>query len=250
MKNMRRGITGIFLGLTAGFLLAGCGASLPEMTQEQEDQIVNYAVALAVKYHARSQSRLVDLSLYEETEDSSPGQTSEPEKPEGSDDQKEGGMDPVKETDTTDISQGTTARSTLEGFYGLEGIRIDYTGAYFCDTYPGESDEEFFFEVEATAGMKILAVSFELHNVSDSAAEIDLLSVSPRIRLILNDGRGIPILTSVLPDDLVTYQGVVDAGETVKLVILAEVEKADAGEIQKLEMTMKSDSASARINLQ
>ena len=249
MKNMRRGITGLFLGLMAGLLLTGCGASLPEMTQEQEDQIVNYAVALAVKYHARSVSRLVDLSLYESMEENSPSQAPAPEEPEGADDQNKGGMDPVKETETTDISQETAVQSTLEGFYGLEGIRIDYTGAYFCDVYPEESDEEFFFMVEATAGMRILAVSFELHNVSDRAAEIDFLSESPRIRLVLN-GRSMPILTSVLPDDLATYQGVAEAGETVKLVILAEIEEADAGEIQTLEMTLKSDSDSARITLQ
>lgn len=248
MKDSVRKTAGIALGVLTGFLLTGCGAALPEMTQEQEEQIVNYAVALALKYHEGQESRLVDLSYYEEEESSEA--VSAPEASEDSDEQQKGGMDPVKDTDTADISEDNRVQSTIEGFFGLEGIRIDYTGAFFCDAYPEESGEELFLSVDATAGMKILAVSFEMQNISDSAANIDFLSVSPRIRLILNEGRSMPVLTSLLPEDLTTYQGTVEAGETVKLVILAEVEEADAGEIRTLEVTMKSDSNNARIKLQ
>lgn len=251
MKNSRKKTTGIILGILTGFLLTGCGATLPEMTEEQENQIVNYAVALAVRYHGGQESRLVELSLYDEKkEEDGSGNVSDPETPEDSDGQKEGGMDPVKDTDTSDISEENRVQSTIEGFFGLEGIRVDYTGAFFCDTYPEESDEELFFSVDATAGMKILAASFEIHNISDGAAEIDFLSASPRIRLILNEGRSMPILTTLLPEDLATYQGTLEAGDTVKLVILAEVEEASAGEIRTLEVTLKSDDSNARITLQ
>lgn len=251
MKNYKKRIAGVMLGTLTGLLLTGCGAALPEMTPEQEDQIVNYAAALALRYHGGCESRLVDLSLYDEEEEKGDSDNaSGPETPEDPDEEKKGGMDPVKDTATTDISETNKVQSTIEGFLGLEGIRIEYAGAFFCDTYPEESEEEVFFSVDATPGMKILAVPFDVHNDSDHAVEIDFLAVEPKVRLILNGGKSMPILTTPLLEDMTAYQGTVEAGETLRLVILAEVEAAEAGEIRSLEATMKSDAANARITLQ
>lgn len=47
-------------------LLAGCGEQLPELTDEQYDQTVEYAVSLLMKYSNNGQSRLVYIDAKEE----------------------------------------------------------------------------------------------------------------------------------------------------------------------------------------
>ena len=49
---------GLALILSVGLSLAGCGEKFPEMTQEQYDQTVEYAVGLLMKYSVNGQSKL------------------------------------------------------------------------------------------------------------------------------------------------------------------------------------------------
>ena len=49
-------------------VFTGCGATLPPMTEAQQDAVAEYAAALVMRHTRDYSSRLVDLSLYEEKE--------------------------------------------------------------------------------------------------------------------------------------------------------------------------------------
>ena len=55
------------MALTGLIFLSGC-ASFPEMTEEQEEAIVEYAAGLLIQNMKDYDSRLVDLSLYADPE--------------------------------------------------------------------------------------------------------------------------------------------------------------------------------------
>ena len=55
----------LIIGITAGVLLTGCGSSFPEMTQEEYDQTVQYAVNLLMKYSNNGVERLSSISALE-----------------------------------------------------------------------------------------------------------------------------------------------------------------------------------------
>lgn len=222
-------------------LMMGCG-KIPTMTPEQEEQIVNYAAAIALKYDAGYENRLVDLTQYpEETPGTDKEETEESE-----------GMDEVEDTDTTDISEnaGGTSSSSIEEFYGVSGVRIDYTGASYCDSYPEGSVEDYYFTLDATEGKRLLVLQFQVNNTTDAAVDVDFFSVAPRFRISVNGNSSKNILSTMLMDDLRTYIGTLQPGETVPLVLLAEIEEQDAGEIESLTLTMINESESVKISLQ
>ena len=63
---MRKGCT-FLCGIVAAMLVTGCGAVVPDLTQEETDLISEYAVGVLLKYDKNHGSRLVDTSEYEET---------------------------------------------------------------------------------------------------------------------------------------------------------------------------------------
>ena len=62
MKN--KSVRALFISLTAALLLTGC-SSFPEMTDEQYDQTVQYAVSLLMKYSNNGVERLSSISALE-----------------------------------------------------------------------------------------------------------------------------------------------------------------------------------------
>ena len=49
-------------------IFSGCGGRIPDMTEEEQEAISEYAAGLLLKYNTDQDSRLVDLELLEEQE--------------------------------------------------------------------------------------------------------------------------------------------------------------------------------------
>jgi len=235
---MKRTIA-VFLGFLMMVTLVGCN-SFPEMTQEQESQIVNYAAAVALKYDGNYENRLVDLSLYDEVKIPDASVEEEEEEP---------GMDPVEDTDTIDRSEGTGYHSSMEEFFGIDGITIEFDGCYFADSYPEGSVQENYFTLDASKGKKLLVMQFAVTNVSEKEILVDFFSVAPELKISLNGDTGVKGLSTILTDDLSVYKETMKKGEAVNLVLLAEISSEKATEIQKLDLTMKNGSETAKILL-
>ena len=61
----KRGIKALAIGVTMGLLLTGCGSQFPEMSDEEYDRTVQYAVSLLMKYSNNGVERLSSLSALE-----------------------------------------------------------------------------------------------------------------------------------------------------------------------------------------
>lgn len=238
----RKFVAGTCIVLVLG--LAGCGNAIPKMTEEQENQIVNYAVDVALKYDSGYEKNLVDLSLYEEEEKES---ITEPEK-EKDEKEEEKGMDPVADTPTVDISQDETAYSSMEEFFGLENVSIQFKEGYFADSYPQGSINDYF-NLNASSGKKLLVMKFEVANTSGTEQQVDFFGMNAVMTVSLNAKSNVQVLSTMLTDDLSTFRKSMNADEKAALVLLAEVEAEDATDVDSLIITMKSDSGSAKISL-
>ena len=221
----------VVIGALLLALLSGCG--VPAMTAEDEQRIVNYAANVALKYDGNYRDRLVDLSKYD---------TPLPEMPPV--EEESTGMDPVEDTDTIDVSGGQGPVSSIDEFYGLEEFAIDFVDYQTCKTYPDDSADDLYFSLEATGGKTLLVLKFQITNESAQSAVLDMLSLKPVLRLQINGERNVGVMQTMLLDDIVSYKGTLDAGESIDLVLLAQIEESYEGNITQIALNMRKSDAS------
>ncbi len=231
-------VTTICIGSLSVF--SGCGAALPDMTKEQEDAIVEYAADVVMRYTKDYDSKLVDLSLYAEE--------TQPEEPEEVPPEEETPSQ-TPDTPVVDISEeepeGDIAQVLLP-----EGITLRFTGSRAVDTYPDGDSANPYFAMDASAGNKMLVLEFLLGNTTGETQEVDLYSMAPRFTLLINDTEKQPVLATMLLDDLSTYMGSLEAGEEVKLVLIAEIDENLAESIETLRLSVSAGGNSVVMPLQ
>lgn len=248
---MKKGKIGIICVAIASFFMTACGSTVPEMTEEQNAQVVEYAAGLLLKYDENYHSRLV-----EETEE--PVKETEAETLEKESEQEEETTaslqeEPEKETeviDRTQEAQGSAARS-IEEFYGIDGVTIAYAGYEVKDTYPDASadSDELILAMGATSGCKLLVLNFEVNNISGSDVNLDMLSLNTRFKISINGETPRYVLTTMLMDDLSSYVGTIAAGTSQRLVLVCEIPTEKANTIQTLSLNMKNVSEDGTISL-
>ncbi|MGN1149033.1 MAG: hypothetical protein ACI4TB_11445 [Lachnospiraceae bacterium] len=220
-------------------LFSGCGEKLPQMTEEQENQIVEYAAGIVMQHMRDDESRLVDLSLYEEKPEDVP-QESEPET---------GKMDETADTETIDIT-GEGNFGTLDELLVPQGISIIYTGCKIVDSYPDDESGNPYFALDASTGKKLLVMQFSLQNMTETEIEVDIFSLFPKFTVTINGTEKESVLSTMLLDDLSTYIGNMAGGEEVALVLLTEVDSSVSEMIDSLQLKVKTDDGSVTTLLQ
>lgn len=223
-------------------LFTGCGATLPSMTDAQQDAIAEYAAALVMRHTRDYSSRLVDLSLYEEKE---PETIEEPES---------GGMDETADTPVIDNSDNNnideTVYQSIDALLVPDGVVITYMGSRILDSYPeNQEDDDLFFALDASTGKKLLVLRFSLQNTTGEEKNLDIFSVAPRCTIKINDTERTHVISTMLLDDLSTYIGSLAAGEEISLVLLAEIDNT-LDTIENLELTVSTSEESAVTLLQ
>lgn len=238
---------GTFLcGILAAALLSGCGAAMPNLTQEETDLITEYAVNVLLKYDKRHKSRLVDTSAYdtvaEEVAEEIPEEIPEEEP------QQE---NPANDTEVIDVSQDveTVLPTTIEEYYGIEDITFQYLGYDLMQSYPsGGNEEAMFFSMDATEGSQLLVIRFMASNVSSADKTLNMIDYGARFRVSVNGGTAKSVLTTMLLDDLQSYNDVIPAGYNVELVSIVEVPQSES--IGTIEFILRGRDENVPIILQ
>lgn len=243
MKKLRV----LLCGLSVSFILSGCGAAVPELTEEENDIITEYTVSLLLKYDKYYNSRLVDLTAYEEQADS---EQNEPDDYGALEDEpipEENNESAESNTEVIDISEKA---STIEEFYGIEGFSFQYTGCDLMSEYPDMSEDsaDAYFAMQATPGTQLLVLKFMVNNQSGSDRELDMLSYGLRTRVSINGESSKSTLSTMLLNDLHTYKGVL--GESSSTELVAVVEVPEGTYIESLSLILRSDVDSAELALQ
>ncbi|MDE6714798.1 MAG: hypothetical protein K2K20_13820 [Lachnospiraceae bacterium] len=69
MKNYMAGISTAFVGAVLMMSLSGCGNAIPDMTEEQQSMVTEYAAQLLLKYDANYQSTILTEEQSREAEE-------------------------------------------------------------------------------------------------------------------------------------------------------------------------------------
>lgn len=217
--------------------LTGCG-SFPNLTDEEQDIIAEYAADLLIKYTANSPNRLTDTTGVV-------AQTPEPieeEKPVVEEEVvEEVPQNDAEVLDSTsqEMQEATSTYATIADALLLQGVMVDYQEYSILDSYPdgGES----YFSLDATSGSKLLVLRFNITNNSSESIALDFMESSTRFKVSL-DGMGYKnTLATMLLDDLSTYVGTIPAGGMEEVVLITEWKEEDLNNISALTFYIKNN---------
>ncbi|WP_342756068.1 hypothetical protein [Kineothrix sedimenti] len=233
--NMRRGKKiGIVLVAAMSLMLTACGESVPEMTEEENAQVVEYAAGLLLKYDQNYENRLV------EEEPEAAGKTSEKERAESGEIEQEPQV-LQKETWTANTS-AVEANNSDQGFCGIQGVEVKYINYELTDVYPDENVEEASYAMSAESGYKFLVLNFEMKNTTQQDIDVNMASTGAKFKISVNGGQPEYALTTILLNDLSTFMGTIGVGDTKDLVLVGEVSEQEANAIWSVALALGEES--------
>ncbi len=233
---MRRGKKiGIVLVAAISLMLTACGESVPEMTEEENAQVVEYAAGLLLKYDQNYENRLVEEDPEAEEK------ASEKEKTE-SDEVKQEPQASQKETQTVNTS-AVDASNNVQGFYGIKGVELKYIGYELKDVYPDGNMEEASYAMSAESGYKLLVLNFEMKNTTQQDVDVNMASTGVKFKISVNGGQPEYALTTILPNDLSTFMGTIGVEDTKDLVLVGEVSEQEASSIWSVALALGDGSS-------
>ncbi len=226
---------GKVLGLFAmsAMLLTGCIDAMPELTAEQSDIITEYAAGLLLKYSPNYNYRIAD------EEEVLAAMAARQEAAEA---ESETAAETEPETEQIQFVADLDFAAEL----GIDDLIIRYQSFEVCSAYPGDNTG---FSVDAAQGKKLLVMHFDLEGLPEEDIDCNLFDYELKMRVNINDSGSVPVLSTLIPNDLGTYMDIVPAGEIVDVVAVAEIDDMTAEEIQTLTLYAASNSQSCAVKL-
>ncbi len=226
-------IFGIIILMLSTFI-SGCGASIPDLSEEQTELITEYAAGLMIKYNNVSSRNLLNEEQMEvEEEKEAEKREKERKKEEAAkaylEAQEKANVDSEKEGDDSNkagVKNSTPEISDMAYFYGLEGFAVTYSGYQLCQSYPDESREDYFLAMDATAGKQLCILQFQVTNTTAEDKEFDMFAKKPIFYLSIDGGEKIPVQSTLLLDDLSSYKGVIATGNSEQMVLAFEIDES------------------------
>lgn len=233
---MKKRLGAFLLVLNMMLMISGCGNSIPDMSEGQMDSIGEYVAITLMKYDANHRSRLVDLSKYEDE-----AEVVEPEQEYSKPESEQTNEPELQEPEV--IEPQVPEFESIHDFMGLPaGVTVTLEGMRICDTYPEAEDENGFFYLEASDNKKLVVLHFLVTNQSGEAQSLNFMEAGNIYRLKMGDTYLRNALTTMLLDDMVTYMGTLEPGDSERLVLLFEGEAEYANESQKMNLILKNES--------
>lgn len=234
----------------AAVLLTGCGEAVTPLTESEEAIVIQYSAGTLAKHNSFQQEGLT--AVYPEEED--PEQEEEvkettEEKPE-EEKQKEEKQKPEddKQKEETQQSEDTSqqaGQSTFTEALAVSGVEFSYKDYSIVNSY-SQGD---YFSLDASAGKVFMLLNINITNTKDSAVECNLLEKQPKFTLKLNEDKGVSNEMTILTNDVATYAGTLEAGQTEAGILLFEVPEAAVENITSMQLTLEMNGKTTEIQM-
>ena len=137
-------------------------------------------------------------------------------------------------------------QADAEQVLGLQDVSLTYSGYEVDEFYP-KNGNEIYFVMNATPGNNLLVVKFTLRNLLNEEQDIQIQPGTVRVKIIMN-GEEENALTTMLLNDLATYQGTLGPNEETELVVVGEYPVEDLQSIDSLSVKLKYESCEVVLN--
>lgn len=209
-------LTLVAAAVSSACLLGGCGTAMYELTDEEQDIIVQYAAHALAKYNTYQKDGLTNAPEEEEKQETASEQTTETQQTE-----TENGDSQNTQTagsDTAQAGEQSHKISLAEAIGHGTDLNVSFTSAELTDRY--QTDETY--SVTAPAGKTYLVMKFAVTNPGTEPVAVDSLNYGPEFSVKTGETEASAELT-ILPNDFSTYQGSIEAGQTIENVLIFAV---------------------------
>lgn len=238
MKKFKRYLCIAVAGMM--LLLTGCGKELYELTAEEENLIIHSAAYFVAKHNIQQKDGVSGYplpdSFEEETESESESETESETESEG------GGNASGGETEKPKPSEDMVTLAELIGH--AKDLKVTYEGSSITNSYM----EGSAYLVDAELGKTFYVMKFKLTNTTNAAVEVNNAQKSPIVRLV-TDKVKVKSEVTFLASDFSTYQGTLEAGESVETILLFEVSEAVAEQISAPTLQITVEKTTKNIKL-
>lgn len=222
--------------LASTVVLGGCGTSLYELTDDEEDLIVSAAAQAVAKHNIFQSDGITDVEP--ETEPQMQENTTEQDT-----------QQVQEETNTNTNTGGTktntqTKEITLSDLLG-KNLKVSYKGYSTASSY----QEGDYFSVNATPGKTLIIMNINVKNTGKKNIKIDMLSKDVTFYGCFNGTDRIVEKKILSTKNLSTYQGKIKPGKSIKTVLAFEVSKKQADEISTQDLQVEMDGQMYQVTM-
>lgn len=236
---IRKGVT---VAAVLCVFLSGCGTSVAQLTEDEEQIIVAYASGAVAKANKHQKQGLTYPPAEEEEVPV--------EEPSDSDEENE-----VQEEQSPDSSSGqdrienqteeTAEEMTFTEALNISGLTAEYHGYQVKENYM-EGD---YFALYAEAGKMYLIVNVGLTNTTEQPLECNLLGKNLQCSLWVNGTEVADAAATILLTDFISYINTLEAGASEETIMIFELAKEEAEAIEQIGLRLTVDGTSYQIKL-
>lgn len=222
--------------LASTVVLGGCGTSLYELTDDEEDLIVSVAAQAVAKHNVFQMEGITDVEP--ETETQMQENTTEQD------------TQQVQEETNTNTNTGGTKTDTQTKEIALsdllgKNLKVSYKGYSTASSY----QEGDYFSVNATSGKTLIIMNINVKNTGKKNTKIDMLSKDVTFYGCFNGTDRIVEKKILSTKNLSTYQGKIKPGKSIKTVLVFEVSKKQADEISTQDLQVEMDGKMYQVTM-
>lgn len=229
--------------------LTACGTPMYALTDSEEQLITDYASHIVTKYNKGQSDGLVHVAkqaITDDAEESAKEQTDpQSEADTAQTDAPFGGTDTAHDATTEDEAEKTQTVS-LQELLQTQDLAIAWLGVENAESYTA-SDSVLLTPEQ---GKEYLIASFSFTDTGAEPVACDFLAKKISYRLLVNGEDEIPSETTILINDLSTFQGDIEPDDTRTLVLLFEKDKEEIAPTDTYALKAKVDGEWKNIALQ
>lgn len=235
------------LALAVSVSACGCGQAY-ELTDSERAAVVYYSAYAVTKFNKRQPEGIKDvaalekqMALEKEEEKQKQEQEKQQKELEKLQQKQQAQNQPKQEDPNTPQKQYVSLNQALK----LGGINAVYKKYEVSSAYT-ETDS---FMVSANRGNELLVLYFDLANNGNKTVKCDILSKMPSFRLNINDKLSVSADTTILLNDLGTFQGKIKAGGKQKAVLIFQVQKGKLKQVKSMELEVTAGDSVSLVKL-
>ena len=194
--------------LASTVVLGGCGTSLYELTDDEEDLIVSAAAQAVAKHNVFQMDGITDVETETQMQENTTEQDTQQVQEETNTNTNTGGT-------KTDTQTKEIALSDLLG----KNLKVSYKGYSTASSY----QEGGYFSVNAASGKTLIIMNINVKNTGKKNTKIDMLSKDVTFYGCFNGTDRMVEKKILSKKNLSTYQGKIKPGKSIKTVLVFEV---------------------------
>lgn len=270
---MRKKIWAIICLCLVTFSVTGCGTKLPDMTEEEQEIIAEYAASTLLSYDKGYNSKYKVDAMEEAKADAkkmieaNKNKVEATETPKATEEPTEAPTPtptPVPtETPTPTPVPAETVQPTqkpqndnrmapydIGKLFGIEGVEVNYVGFEALDSYPVIPENELAFTMQANQGTKLVVTKFELKNKTSETKTCNIVGQNIKFQMRFNDADFVAVQKTLLKDDFAALNCILQAGETKQVVVISQVTAGYETTISSIDLIARIGGENTMLKLQ